>query len=105
MKRVVLLLQKKEHVSFAHKIISENTEKRTFHIINSKLFTNIFPCVEKYLKDNKHNSLHLAQKEGSCNLQHKPLSHKNSFSNKSHGLSKATWVVIHYILSKTKLEF
>ena len=66
MKRVVLLLQKKEHVSFAHKIISENTEKWTPHTINSKLFMNISPCVEKYLKDNKHNSLYLAWKEGSC---------------------------------------
>ena len=48
---------------FVHKVIPENTEKWKSNAVNVKLLVKIFfPHVEKYLKDNKHNSLHLAEK-------------------------------------------
>ena len=47
---------------FVHKVIPENIEKWKSNAVNVKLLVKIFfPHVEKYLKDNKHNSLHLAQ--------------------------------------------
>ena len=47
---------------FVRKVIPENIEKWKSNAVNVKLLVKIFfPHVEKYLKDNKHNSLHLAQ--------------------------------------------
>ena len=47
-----MIVTKEQKYLFVHKVVPENTKKKTSQAAKSKLFVN----TAKYLKDNQHNS-------------------------------------------------
>ena len=53
-----MIVTKEQKYLFVHKVVPENTKKKTSQPAKSKLFVN----TAKYLKDNQHNSHYFFQK-------------------------------------------
>ena len=58
MREHFMIVTKEQKYLFVHKVVPENTKKKTSQPAKSKLFVN----TAKYLKDNQHDSHYLFQK-------------------------------------------